>query len=79
MSYGDKFGMDIDVARGYMIERLVTQGNTWEKPKDDYIWLGKNYRSISGISCELEVRGSVDAGLIAEMLESVPSMAPGSL
>jgi hypothetical protein len=79
MSYGDKFGMDIDLARGYMIERLVTQGNTWEKPKDEYLWLGKNYRSISSISCELEARGSVDAGLIVEMLESVPSMAPGSL
>lgn len=79
LAYGDKFGLDIDLARGYMIERLLTQGNTWEMPGEKYVWLGKNYRSISTIACELEARGSVEIGLVSEMLESVPSMAIGSL
>lgn len=79
LGYGDKFGRNISLARGYMVERLITQGNTWEKPISEYVWLGENYRRIGSIASQLESRESVDRGLITEMLKSVPSMSGGSL
>jgi hypothetical protein len=79
-SYPDRnFAANISAARGYMVERLITQGNTWGTPIEKYIWLGDNYVGIAPLARELEVRGSVDKSLILELMRSEPSLASGSL
>ena len=80
LSYGGKkFGTDINTARGFMVERLVTQGNTWGTPQSVYQWLGENYREIGKIASELERRNSVEHNLISELLRSAPTLVSGSL
>lgn len=79
MSYKDRFGMSIDMARGYMVERLITQGNVWEREWGDYVWLGQNYRRVATVAASLALRPALDVSLVKEMLEGVPSLSSGSL
>jgi hypothetical protein len=79
-SYPDrKFGFDLSAARGYMAERLLTEGNVWEKPLEEYIWLGENYRLVASVAPELIKRKSLDQGLIMELSRMEPALLGGSL
>ena len=74
-----KYDFDIRIARGYMVERLITEGNTWEKPVEDYLWLGENYPLVVSVADELIKRSSVDCGLIVELSNSKLILQGGSL
>lgn len=79
-SYPDrKFGFDINAARGYMVERLITEGNRWERPLEEYLWLGENYRLVASVAPELVKRQSLDHGLIMELSRMQPALLGGSL
>lgn len=80
LSYPDRrFDFDINVARGYMIERLILRGNVWERAIEEYQWLGENHRVIARVASDLEARGSVDRKLILELARNTTPLVRGAL
>lgn len=68
-----------DIARGYMVERMVCKGNIWERPHLELEWLGANVMTFAILIGELQKRQTVEREIIEAMMPTNLSLCEGTL